>query len=378
MKVLLVGEYSGVHTNLAKALKSEDIEVVTISDGDSYKNFSSDFVIKYKYIQTRSAILNKFLNIYYLMLDFLGIKGIFQILTKTKILRKLKGYDVVQLINPIALSGYGSIVNILFIFYLKLNNKKIFLCALGDDYFWVKRGMKDNKTMFSLMKLSNIHKFSYSLRYVYGLFFPLLNKLVVKWSNKVIPGLYDYYLCYKDNEKCSEIVPIIIYEDDSITPYKYNGGLINIFHGWQEGKELRKGNIFFDEAVKTLPEDYKKKIHYEVVKSIPYSEYITRFQNSIIFFDQCLSYDRGVNALLGMSEGKVVFSGSENSEFNGCKVVVNSEPDVEFLRKELMALIDNPCLLEDMSKNSLAYIKKNHNPRTIVNQYIRIWSENES
>ena len=47
MKILLIGEYSGVHTNLAKALIEKNFEVLTVHDGDSYKKFESDVIIKY-------------------------------------------------------------------------------------------------------------------------------------------------------------------------------------------------------------------------------------------------------------------------------------------------------------------------------------------
>ena len=45
MKILLIGEYSGVHTNLAKALKNKKIELTTVSDGDAYKKFNKDIFI---------------------------------------------------------------------------------------------------------------------------------------------------------------------------------------------------------------------------------------------------------------------------------------------------------------------------------------------
>lgn len=378
MKILLVGEYSGVHTNLAKALRDENINVVTLSDGDSYKNFKSDITIKYNTLQSKYKIVNLILIFYYYFIEFIGVKGLIQILFYFNKIKRLKGYDVVQIINPVALSGFGSIVNILFIYFLKSNNKKLFLCALGDDYYWVKSELKNSKSLFSLMGFRNFSKYLYSLKYVYGLFFPLLNKCVVHWSNKIIPGLYDYYLCYEFNEKCTEIVPIIIYENKDAQPYKYSGGLITIFHGWQLGKEHRKGNNYFDEAINSLPDKYRKMINYEIVGNLPYDEYITKFKDCIIFFDQCLSYDKGVNALLGLRDGKVVFSGAKNSKFKNCECVIDSEPDVELIRKKLIFLLNDPYVLESYSLKSLNYIKNIHNPRVVLEKYMRIWGGDES
>jgi hypothetical protein len=68
----------------------------------------------------------------------MGLKGVFQIFKYKKSLNELKGYDIVQLINPIFLSDFGFIVNFVIFRKIKANNKKVFLCALGDDYYWVK------------------------------------------------------------------------------------------------------------------------------------------------------------------------------------------------------------------------------------------------
>ena len=42
MKVLLVGEYSGVHNNLKRGLEKLGVKVILINGGDSWKNFDSD------------------------------------------------------------------------------------------------------------------------------------------------------------------------------------------------------------------------------------------------------------------------------------------------------------------------------------------------
>lgn len=46
MKILLVGEYSGVHYNLYKALVELNYKVDTLHDGDSYKNFPASIELK--------------------------------------------------------------------------------------------------------------------------------------------------------------------------------------------------------------------------------------------------------------------------------------------------------------------------------------------
>lgn len=377
MKVLLVGEYSSVHTNLAYALKEKGIYVKTLSDGDSYKNFDSDFRIKYKEFIPKNKYMKFVLLAYYIFLDFVGVKGLVQIWSYLHIIKELKDYDIVQIINPVALSGFGSIVNLFFIQYLKERNKKMYLCAVGDDYYWVKSELKNENSMFSLLRINNFYKYLYSFKYVYGFLYPTLNKKAIKWSENIIPGLYDYYKVYKNNPKCVNIVPVII-EINNPDPYKFKGFPIKIFHGWQLGKELRKGNLFFDEAVRKLPQKYKSKIEYEVVSNLPYNEYILKFKESVIFFDQCLSYDMGVNALLGMREGKVVFSGGINGPNSRCNCVIDSVPNSDVIMEKLIGLLENPQDLEKISCESINYIAHRHSKEVVLKQYLNIWKYDEN
>lgn len=383
MRVLLLGEYSGVHTNLAKALRKQNIEVVTVHDGDSYKNFESDISIKYNRLSSNNKYINFILRFYYLVLLYLGILGCFQIFLHKDKLNSLRGYDVVQLINPVFLSGFGSIVNIFVLRFLLKNNKKIFLCALGDDYIWVKGSLKNKefKSMFHLMKSRNIRQYLHSMMYVYGFFYAYLNKLVIKKSRRIIPGLYDYYYYYQNFENCNEIVPIPIELSDDIKPLNFSGYPINIFHGWQPGKEYRKGNLIFDVAVKKLLENYPDKVIYQVVGGVPYSEYIKTFNSANIFLDQCMSMDQGVNALLALAKGKVVFSGLDKKlecyyEINIDNTpLLNATPDVNAIYCQLENLILNPELLNFYSVNAISFIKKYHSFNYVVNSYKKIWSE---
>lgn len=383
MKVLLIGEYSGVHTNLAKALREQNIEVATVHDGDSYKSFTSDITIKYNRLSSKNKYINFILRWYYLILLYLGVLGCLQIFLHKDKLNSLRGYDVVQLINPVFLSGFGSIVNIFVLKMLIKNNNKIFMCALGDDYVWVKGSIKNKefKSMFHLMRLGNMRQYLHSMMYVYGFFYAYLNKLVIKKSRRIIPGGYDYYYYYRHFNNCNEIVPIPIEVSVDVKPLKFDGYPINIFHGWQPGKEYRKGNLFFDDAVKKLLKNYPDKVVYQVVGGVPYSEYIKTFNDAHIFLDQCLSMDHGVNALLALAKGKVVFSGLDKDLESYCGIdpsnrpLLNATPEVNAIYAQLENLILNPDLLNFYSVNAISFIEKRHSFNCVVSAYRKIWDD---
>ena len=83
MKVLLLGEYSNVHWTLAQGLRALGHSVTVASDGDSWKNYPRDIDLHRKSTGKTDT------------LDFL-----FRV---ARALPFMRGYDVVQLINPVFL-----------------------------------------------------------------------------------------------------------------------------------------------------------------------------------------------------------------------------------------------------------------------------------
>ena len=378
MKILLLGEYSGVHTNLTGALRTNKFDVTCIHNGDGYKKLDADFYIDYVRFSTENKILNKFFSLYYILLNIVGLKGVIQIFKYRNIISKLKGYDVVQLINPIFILDYGILVNFFIFLYLRRNNSKVFLCALGDDYFWVKSSLdkKYKYSMFDRLNIKTYRRFLSQLQWVYNPLYVLLNKYIAKRSNAVIPGLYDYYIAYSHFENCSEIIPIIMESSESkaLSNISYP---INIFHGWQFGKEMRKGNDILHEVLVSIKDKYQDKVNYEIVGGLPYNEYIKKFKSCHIFIDQCFSYDCGVNGLLGMSAGKAVFSGMETEVIEYYKInyypSINATPNKIDLYNNLEKLILNPKMIEGFSRDSISFIGKYHKSEYIIEKYQRVW-----
>ena len=384
MRILLIGEYSGVHTNLANELKRKGHEVFVISDGDGYKKIGNpDLFIKYNVRKTNIRLFAIILNFYYIILEFIGLKGLFKAFNYVSDIRKLKDYDVVQLINTKPFSNFSTFANIFLLYYIFRKNKKIFLCALGDDYTWVKSCLKKYPpySMFDRFNVRTIKHYLWSLQYIYGFGAILLDRYVVGRVEKVIPGLYDYYFAYKKMgcKKISDIIPLPIDIDHNMKPIKFTGYPINIFHGWQIGRDFRKGNDYFDLAIHEIIKKYPHKISYEIVSGLPYEEYLKKFNTAHIFLDQCISLDRGMNAVVGMRHGKIVFSGFHKmtQEYFCVKnklPLVNVSPNIEKIIYELEKLILNPELIEEISKNSIDFIKLHHDADLIVKKYIEIWS----
>ncbi len=385
LKILLVGDYSGVHSNLALALKELGHDVTVISGGDGYKNYPRDIDVP--------ELKNKTVpeKIFVMLSDFLGVKGILRyLLHYRELIASLKGFDVVQLMNPIALPAFGSLVNTHIINSLKKNNSKLYLCALGDDYFWVRDNLKRKYpySALSSLKITNFHKYLYSLRYVYGLFFKFNHFRTLELVEGVIPGLRDYEIVYSDNAKLKPLIKIPLpssiieiaktklFEVES--NHNRNSTCKGIFHGWQKGKDLRKGNIILDEAAKVASNNIKGGLAYKVITNLPYNEYLKALDDSDIFFDQVYSMDRGVNALIGMANGKVVFSGFESEKTSSSNITfmgVNAVPSVSDVAKNIEFLIKNPNVVDEIKVAALKYIIDEHSPEVVAKAYVSQWCE---
>ena len=83
MKILLLGEFSNVHTTLAKGLRLLGHEVTLASDGDGWKDYPRDVDLRRPSLGALSSAA------YFCRL--------------IKKFRQFRGYDIVQLINPIYL-----------------------------------------------------------------------------------------------------------------------------------------------------------------------------------------------------------------------------------------------------------------------------------
>ncbi|GEA62000.1 glycosyltransferase [Vibrio comitans] len=383
MKVLLVGEYSGVHSNL-KSIVGNKADVTTISDGDGYKSYKRDINLSSEYPwYYRSYMVH--------VLEFLGLKGLRSFYLDRDIIRELKGHDVVQLINTAPISRYGSLANFLLIRYLKENNKKIFLSAVGDDFTWVSYSLNGSFKYSAMDRLSfrTLKSYLYSLKYIYGFGYRILDRYVLNSVKAIIPGLVDYDIPYRGNTKKTTLIPLPIkWESYDKAIQLYNEHVSDvmvekenliIFHGWQKGKENRKGNDVFDDVINSLKDDID--FDYRVVSNVSYDDYLTSFTDSTLFFDQLFSYDMGMNALIGLANGKIVFSGFEAhsclDEYPSIHTIgINATPDSKQLRKNIELVLRDFNLRKSIIRNGLEYIIKHHNPAVISDAYLEVWSKN--
>lgn len=380
MKILLVGEYSRLHNSLKEGLIALGHNVTLISSGDGLKQYPSDILLNSKI--KSSFILNK-LNSYCIRLfkkDFIKSEYTFQF---KKVLPELKGFDVVQLINEDAL--FLEPKTSITLFKRLINqNKKTFLLSCGEDFTTVNYFLNPNNGYSVLTPFLNNQaskaQSSFSLKYVTPKY-KKLHEFLKENTNGLISSDLDYHRAYVGYKNYLGLIPNPINRSifkDEIIP---NSDKICIFHGINSSSKLKKGNYFFTEALLKIKAIYKNNIEIIEAQNLPYKTYIKSYNKAHIVLDQTYSYDKGYNALEAMAKGKVVFTGAEKEwlTFYNLKedqVCINALPDVDYLVKKLVFLINNPKTITAIGLNAKMFVKKQHDHIEKAESYAKTWHKN--
>ena len=95
MRILLIGEYSNLHNSLKVGLIANGHEVKLVSAEDGFKGFKSDFHLKDNNFNKTPYLISRLFKFFFgYYFSFYAKSYKFHLIRK-----KLKEYDVVQLIN---------------------------------------------------------------------------------------------------------------------------------------------------------------------------------------------------------------------------------------------------------------------------------------
>ncbi|MCD2260095.1 glycosyltransferase family protein [Psychroserpens luteolus] len=379
MRILLVGEYSRLHNSLKEGLTKLGHEVVIVGNGDGFKNYPVDLFLDHSF---HKPFLRK-LKVAFYKLTSVDLGSLEIYLKAVYKFKKMKGFDVVQLINESPLVIQAKYEK-RFIKRLLKHNKKLFLLSCGIDHQCMKF-MMDGKFRYSIMSpyladrsLYKLYKFQ--LQYLNSEF-TRLHHFIYEHANGVIATDMDYHLPLVGHPKYLGLIPNAINtEKIKYIPFTTDGK-IKIFHGVNKSAIVKKGNIYFEEALKIIEKKYADKVEIKTTYSIPYEQYIKLYDDCHILLDQAYGYDQGYNALEAMAKGKVVFTGAEKEwvKHYGLEkntVAINAKPDVNSLVKNLEWLINNPEQIEIISKNARRFIEKEHNLLKVTKRYLETWNNN--
>jgi len=350
VKIILVGEFSGLHNNLKDGLLGLGHDVTLLSAGDGWKKFGSDI-----YLSPFKGIIGKVMNLLY---DYL-------------VLSKIKNYDVVQFMSPNVINRF--LPRRFLLKKILKNNGKVFLVAAGgDSYFWKKGPEKlkygpfedtfkyDNISYISYLKTDKVFEY---------------NKFFVDNVVSVIPVMYEYETSYSDIDNLGKCIPLPI----NIDKIKYEENIIKdkiiIFHGLN--RYGFKGTKYVEDAFDYLSSKYPNDLELIIKGNMPIDDYLNLMKRTNVVIDQLNSHSLGMNGAYALAMGKVVLGGAEPESLTALNIdstpVINVIPSSQDLIDKIEKLIENKGDFIKIGQDSRAFIEKYHDHRKVASMYLEHW-----
>lgn len=371
MKILLMGEYSNVHATLAEGLRKLGHHVTVLSNGDFWKNYPRDIDLVRK--------PGKLGGIMYMMKLYTNV-------------HKLRGYDIVQLINPMFLELKAERIFPIYQ-YLRKHNKKIILGGFGMDYYWVSVCCKDKPLRYSDFNIgdelrTNADALKERKDWL-GTEKGRLNQMIAEDCDGIITGLYEYWACYQPvfpqkttfipfpikpklitsgngnsytNAENHQVIPLDI-------PKK-----VKLFIGINKSRSEYKGTDIMLKAAQAIAKKYPDKAELRIAESIPFAEYVKMMNGSDAILDQLYSYTPSMNPLEAMARGIICIGGGEPENYeiiheDKLRPIINVLPNYESVYQELEHLVLHPELVPLLKQQSIEYINKHHDYIKVAKRY---------
>ena len=318
MKILLFGEYSNVHWTLAEGLRTLGHEVTVVSNGDFWKDYPRDIDLTRK--PTR-------------------LGGLAYIARLLRIMPSLRGYDIVQIINPMFVELKARWIKPIYN-YLRRNNKCMVMCAFGMDYYWVST-----------------------------------------CCDAIVAGLYEYWRCYEPHfPDKTQFIPFPIKCSKAPIRSGRTDSRIRLFIGINRKRSEYKGTDIMLRAAQDIEKKYNDRVQLIVAESVPFSTYCEMMEGSDAILDQLYSYTPAMNSLQAMSRGIINIGGGEeeNYEIIGettLRPIIDVRPTYDSVYEALERLVTHPEDIATLRQQSMEYIKKHHDYIKVAKSYEALYAK---
>jgi len=362
MKILLIGEYSNVHATLAEGLRTLGHEVTVVSDGDGWKDYPRDIDV--------SRQSGK-------------VGGIRLMIKLWRLLPKLRGYDVVQLINPMFFELKAERL-FWFYRYLRQHNKRIYLGAFGMDWYWVHTCTFDKPLRYSDFNFGDKVRTDAEAKLYQqdwlGTAKEQLNKMIAEDCDGIITGLYEYWTCYQPAfPQKTTFIPFPIQMPEKRCTDRADTSKTIIFIGINRERSAYKGTDIMLRAAQDVQNKYPEKMELRIAESVPFAEYQQLMEGSDAILDQLYAYTPSMNPLLAMSKGIICIGGGEPENYEiihetELRPIINVQPTYESVFHELEQLVLHPERIPELKRQSIEYVKKHHDYLKVARQYLAFWT----
>ncbi|MBR4312701.1 MAG: glycosyltransferase [Bacteroidaceae bacterium] len=365
MRILLLGEFSNVHWTLACALRKLGNEVTVVSNGDWWKNYPADIRLERKQGRWGSIVY------------------LYKVL---RLLPKLRGYDVVQLINSVHFIELKAERGVRIYDYLRRHNKRVFLGAFGYDYHYVydsvvRRTLRYCDFYTSTREVRHEWNTAHEHDWLHT-FMKDASIHIAETCDGIIGGLYEYDVAYRPyfpNKTTFIPFPIEINEVAGVECGDCASRKIRFFIGVQRSRTMLKGTDIMLRALERTVADYPDRAEMVKAESVPFAEYKEMMCSSDVLLDQIYSYTPAMNALQAMSQGLVVVGGGEEEHYElmgekELRPIVNVQPEEEDVYRQLEQLVLHPERIPQLKRDGIEYVRRHHDSIKVAQQYLEFWN----
>lgn len=351
-----------MHNTLAEGMRELGHEVTVASNGDFWKDYPRDINLA-----RRTGKIG-------------GIALLAKVYSQ---LHQWRDFDVVQLINPMFLELKAERI---FPIYRRLRkqNKKMVLCAMGMDYYWVHECTYNKPLRYSDFNIGDQVRTDEPAQREQqdwlGTSKERLNKLIANDCDAIVAGLYDDYVCYKPHfPQKLHFIPLPIHTTGT-TPLDNPSATekLRLFVGISKGRSAYKGTDIMIQAAEALMKRYPDRLEIIKAEGVPFNVYQHLMDTSDAMMDQLYSYTPAMNALLAMSKGIVVIGGGEPENYDilgedELRPIINVQPSYDSVCQQVEQLILHLDRLSDLKRQSIAYVHRHHNYLAVAQKYIDLY-----
>lgn len=361
MKILFLGDYSNLHACIASELSRRGHDVTVISDGGSYMRTHCDIHLE------RQP----------------GKRGTLRYLFDlAALLPRLRGFDIVQIINTHFLSLRPQ--RLLPIFrYLKKHNRRIMLSLASDDYFFCRAALESNLFRFSEFRvgdtLTEFECETWRGRKWASPGHATFNKYIYENIDGALSFLPEYDMAAKPllgNRVAFVNIPVDL-SQLPYTPLEINGKL-QILIGMKQEMSLQKGTGKLLSILRELEQEFPDLCEVNIASNLPLNEYIEALKKSHIIVDQLYSYSPATNALQTMALGRITASGAEPEYYQyiseHTRPIIQLSPLID-IKEKFRRIILNPSPLIEMSRQGRELVERHNDLRIITDKILNHWQK---
>jgi glycosyltransferase involved in cell wall biosynthesis len=357
MKILLLGELSGLHEELRFGLLDQGHQVVTACVGQASATYPLDIRLYKAPHQNRIGWAR-------------------EILTQSVNLPRLTGFDIVQMISP---KFFHWKVNRAFVRFLKRFNRALVVintgCTTGYNDFvrelrfspCAECKLYDQPTHECVWERDEEREFEHWM-----------------WNHAdgIVTTAWEYERALATTRFIGKNHPIPLPIDTRRhrpQPWQ-RGPKVRIYYG--ETRHGYKGGRSIAEALAKLEASpFASKVEIIKASRMPFDDYLALLDTVDIVIDQSNSHCYGMNALYTIARGKISFTGAapEAMGFFGIgpeeSPFVNVGPDPGDIFAKLVKLIQDPQKMDSLSAKGREFAVRIHDAQRVARAYGAMYQE---